>query len=56
VVFANDVNKDRLKAVVGNFHRLGVVNSIVVSYDGRKFPTVIKGFDRVLLDAPCTGG
>lgn len=55
VLFANDVNKDRLKAVVGNFHRLGVVNSIVVSYDGRKFPTVIKGFDRVLLDAPCTG-
>lgn len=40
VLFANDVNQDRLKAVVGNFHRLGITNSIVCSYDGRKFPTV----------------
>lgn len=54
-LFANDVNQDRLKAVVGNFHRLGIVNSIICSYDGRKFPTIIKGFDRALLDAPCTG-
>ncbi|XP_077264468.1 28S rRNA (cytosine(4447)-C(5))-methyltransferase [Temnothorax americanus] len=54
-LFANDVNKERLKAVVGNFHRLGIVNSIICSYDGRKFPTIMKGFDRALLDAPCTG-
>ncbi|CAG4989061.1 unnamed protein product [Parnassius apollo] len=54
-LFANDANKDRTKAVVGNFHRLGVVNAIVCNYDGRQFPDVIKGFDRVLLDAPCTG-
>lgn len=40
VLFANDVNQDRLKAVVGNFHRLGIVNSIICNYDGRKFPTV----------------
>ncbi|KZC09197.1 Putative ribosomal RNA methyltransferase NOP2 [Dufourea novaeangliae] len=55
VLFSNDVNEDRIKAVVGNFHRLGIVNSVICSYDGRKLPTVIKGFDRVLLDAPCTG-
>ncbi|KYN45186.1 Putative ribosomal RNA methyltransferase NOP2 [Trachymyrmex septentrionalis] len=54
-LFANDLNKERLKAVVGNFHRLGIVNCVISSYDGRKFPTIIKGFDRVLLDAPCTG-
>ncbi|XP_050456518.1 probable 28S rRNA (cytosine(4447)-C(5))-methyltransferase isoform X1 [Cataglyphis hispanica] len=54
-LFANDVNKDRLKAVVGNLHRVGVVNSIICNYDGRRFPMIIKGFDRVLLDAPCTG-
>lgn len=40
VLFANDVNQDRLKAVVGNFHRLGITNSVVCSYDGRKLPTV----------------
>ncbi|KAK2579719.1 hypothetical protein KPH14_011065 [Odynerus spinipes] len=55
VLFSNDVNQDRVKAVVGNFHRLGIVNSVICSYDGRKLPSVIKGFDRVLLDAPCTG-
>ncbi|XP_012261906.2 probable 28S rRNA (cytosine(4447)-C(5))-methyltransferase [Athalia rosae] len=55
VLFSNDVNRERIKAVIGNFHRLGIVNSVICSYDGRKIPGIIKGFDRVLLDAPCTG-
>nr|NVI72381.1 putative ribosomal RNA methyltransferase NOP2 [Cucujiformia] len=55
VLFANDINKDRIKAVVGNFHRLGVVNSVITAMDGRKYPQIFKSFDRVLLDAPCTG-
>ena len=54
-IFANDSNKDRTKALIGNIHRLGVKNTIVCSYDAREFPRVIGGFDRVLLDAPCTG-
>lgn len=55
MLFANDVNNDRVKAIVGNFHRLGVINSVITCLDGRKYPNFIKGFDRVLLDAPCTG-
>ncbi|XP_014221312.1 probable 28S rRNA (cytosine-C(5))-methyltransferase [Trichogramma pretiosum] len=55
VLFSNDTNKNRTKAIIGNFHRLGVKNSVICSYDGRKIPSIIKGFDRVLLDAPCTG-
>lgn len=55
VLIANDSNIDRTKGIIGNFHRLGVVNSIITNYDGRKLPKVLKGFDRVLLDAPCTG-
>lgn len=55
ILFANDVNKERAKAIKANIHRLGVNNSIICSYDGRKFPSVMKGFDRVLLDAPCSG-
>lgn len=35
VLIANDVNKNRAKAVVGNFHRMGIANSVISTYDGR---------------------
>ena len=54
-IFANDSNKSRAKGLIGNIHRLGAKNTIVCSYDAREFPKVIGGFDRVLLDAPCSG-
>ncbi|KAI9009668.1 NOL1/NOP2/sun family-domain-containing protein [Gaertneriomyces semiglobifer] len=54
-LFANDANKDRLKALVANCHRLGVKNLVVSNHDGREFPGIIGGFDRVLVDAPCSG-
>lgn len=55
ILFANDFKMERLSAVVGNLHRLGITNTIVSNYDGRIFPTIMTGFDRVLLDAPCSG-
>lgn len=55
VLFANDVNRDRLNAIIGNFHRLGIVNSVVTNIDGVQYKQFMSGFDRVLLDAPCTG-
>ncbi len=54
-IFANDSNKSRAKGLIGNVHRLGVKNTIICSYDAKEFPRVIGGFDRVLLDAPCSG-
>lgn len=66
VLIANDSKKERLtvrftpyssdfKPLHFNLQRLGVSNCTVVNYDGRKLPQYIKGFDRILLDAPCTG-
>ena len=55
-IFANDSNKSRAKALIGNIHRLGAAkNTIVCNYEATEFPRVIGGFDRVLLDAPCSG-
>jgi ribosomal RNA methyltransferase Nop2 len=54
-IFANDSNKSRAKALIGNIHRLGAKNTIVCHHDAREFPKLIGGFDRVLLDAPCSG-
>jgi ribosomal RNA methyltransferase Nop2 len=54
-LFANDVNKDRLRSLVANVHRMGVQNTIVCNHDGKLFPSIIGNFDRILLDAPCSG-
>lgn len=55
-VIANDASKVRAKGLIGNIHRLGCKNTIVTNLDARTaFPKALGGFDRVLLDAPCTG-
>lgn len=55
-LIANDLKKDRIKSLVANIHRLGLKNTIVCNYDGVELPKVFGTcFDRVLLDAPCSG-
>jgi len=55
-ILANDAKKERTKAIVGNLHRLGITNTTVCSEDGKNLPKIMqKSFDRVLLDAPCSG-
>lgn len=54
-VWANDSSRGRIKGLGGNIARLGCRNVIITNVDGREFPKIIGGFDRVLLDAPCSG-
>lgn len=65
MLVANDFKKDRVKvkyyflnsykSLYFNVHRLGISNVIVTNYDGTKLPSLFNSFDRVLLDAPCSG-
>lgn len=55
MILANDSNKKRAKGLIGNIHRMGCRNVVVSNLDAREFPKPLGGFDRVLLDAPCSG-
>ncbi|CAB3405632.1 unnamed protein product [Caenorhabditis bovis] len=56
VLFANDANFARCRAIIGNLHRLGVNNTVVCNLNGEEFAKIRpNGFDRILLDAPCSG-
>jgi 16S rRNA (cytosine967-C5)-methyltransferase len=50
---AGDVAVQRARLVTGTADRLGV-RALVLAQDGRR-PAVRAGFDRVLVDAPCSG-
>ena len=52
IAVAND-QEERLDALMSNIARLGVLNSVVISSDGKNLG-IENTFDKVLLDAPCT--
>jgi len=51
---ACDIDERRIRGLLGNLYRLLVPNVLVVAGDGRSFPAGAS-FDRVLVDAPCSG-
>ncbi len=51
---ASEINEGRIRGLLGNVYRLGHANVLVVAGDGRDFPEEAR-FDRVLVDAPCSG-
>ena len=53
LVIANEPSLSRIAALRSNCERLGAVNVAITRYDGRRFPGGL--FDRVLVDAPCSG-
>jgi NOL1/NOP2/sun family putative RNA methylase len=55
LIIANDASIDRIKALGENLQRQGILNTIVTMMDGRKINKLNLKFDKILLDAPCSG-
>jgi len=54
-IVANDVSVHRIKALTYNLDRLGVINCLVTTMDGRRFGRLLPEFFQVVLvDAPCS--
>ena len=56
LLFSNEINKSRVKVLISNLERMGVKNAVVFS----KKPSDLcceycEYFDKVLVDAPCSG-
>ncbi|MFN3422621.1 MAG: RsmB/NOP family class I SAM-dependent RNA methyltransferase [Armatimonadota bacterium] len=54
LIVANDTTPKRLRALLANLSRMGVVNTVVTQWDGRNYPDLGLAFDKVLVDAPCS--
>lgn len=55
VLVANEFKGPRLPSLHATLHRLGSPNIVTVQHDGRLLPLVPHSFDKVLVDAPCSG-
>jgi 16S rRNA (cytosine967-C5)-methyltransferase len=54
-VVAVELHEGRARELEVNVKRLGFDNVTVVNADARELPAELAGFDRVLVDAPCSG-
>jgi tRNA (cytosine49-C5)-methyltransferase len=52
-LITNDIKIDRIKPLGLNLQRMGVSNNIITMMEGRWFKDL--KFDRILVDAPCSG-
>lgn len=56
LLVANDINSDRVKALVKNIELCGITNAVVTNDTPDKLAGKFTGFfDRILVDAPCSG-
>ncbi|MBS3080516.1 RsmB/NOP family class I SAM-dependent RNA methyltransferase [Candidatus Pacearchaeota archaeon] len=58
-IIANDVSIGRISILIANLERIGVANTIVTRHEGeilcRKLQEQEFHFDKILIDAPCSG-
>jgi 16S rRNA C967 or C1407 C5-methylase (RsmB/RsmF family) len=55
LLIANDSQGSRLSALGINLQRCGVINSIITKMDGERLTKQSEMFDKILVDAPCSG-
>lgn len=56
VLISNDVSVSRCQALLKNIERFGIRNAFVMAEDSDRFRDRFNGFfDRILIDAPCSG-
>ncbi len=55
LLVANDADGKRLGALGINLQRLGVHNTVITKMEGFHVKKQGEGFDKILVDAPCTG-
>jgi len=55
LIFANDLKFDRIRILHSNLQRCGVSNTVITLMEGHKFSRSNIKFDKILVDAPCSG-
>jgi len=55
LIIANDNQISRLKPLQINLQRCGVTNTVITLMEGRWFKNYTKKFDKIMVDAPCSG-
>ena len=56
LLVTNEINRDRARILSLNIERMGIKNALVLSEDSGHLSEVFEGyFDRILVDAPCSG-
>ncbi|MCR5402474.1 MAG: RsmF rRNA methyltransferase first C-terminal domain-containing protein [Butyrivibrio sp.] len=56
ILVTNEINRDRARILSLNVERLGIGNALVLNEDSGHLAEVFEGyFDRILVDAPCSG-
>lgn len=55
LIIANDNRIDRMKPLSNNLERCGIANTVMTLMEGRWFKNANMAFDKILVDAPCSG-
>ncbi len=56
ILYANDISNSRARALLKNIELFGITNSVVISEPPEKLLLKCRGyFDKILIDAPCSG-